>query len=69
MTQTFPGQVSIEYYDAALPEVQTQFSEVIKDAQGRYWPYPLVMIDDEVAMAGDVNVYRISQLVSEQVRA
>jgi disulfide oxidoreductase YuzD len=67
--QTFPGQVSVEYYDAALPEVQTQFSEVIGEAQGRHWPYPLVMIGDEVAMAGDVNVYRISRLVSEQVMA
>jgi disulfide oxidoreductase YuzD len=66
--QTFPGQVSVEYYDAAQPDVQTQFSEVIQEAQGRYWPYPLVMIDDQVAMAGDVNVYRISRLVGEQVR-
>jgi len=61
--QTFPNRVSVEYYDAARPEVQTQFSEMIDEAQKRYWPFPLVLINDEVTFAGDVSVYRISQIV------
>jgi disulfide oxidoreductase YuzD len=64
---TFPNQVRIEYYDAAAPEVQTQFSGVIEEAERQYWPYPLVIINDKVAMAGDVNVYRISRLVGQQL--
>jgi len=62
---TFPDQVSVEYFDAAEPAVQKQFSEAIKEAQRRYWPYPLVILNDRMAAAGEVNVYHISRLLRQ----
>ena len=67
--RTFPDQVRVEYYDAALPEVQAQFSEVVDQARQRYWPYPLVLVNDQLVLAGDVNVYRLSRFVSEVLNA
>jgi len=64
---TFSDQVSVEYYDAAEPAVQKQFSEAIKEAEHRYWPYPLVILNDRMAAAGEVNVYHISRLVRQEL--
>lgn len=63
--RTFPDQVRVEYYDAALPEVQAQFAHVMDEARQRYWPYPLVLVNDQLVLAGDVNVYRLSKLIRE----
>jgi disulfide oxidoreductase YuzD len=57
--------VQISYYDAASSQTQEQFSEVIEEAKRRYWPYPLVLLDGQIVMAGDVNTYAISRLVSQ----
>jgi disulfide oxidoreductase YuzD len=67
LARTYNGQVGVTYYDAALPEVQAQFADVVQTAQSRYWPFPLVMINDRVVMAGDVNAYRISSLVDREL--
>ena len=64
---TFPDQVSVEYYDAAEPAVQVQFSEAIEEAQRRYWPYPLIILNDRMAAAGEVNVYHISRLLRQEL--
>jgi len=64
---TFPDQVSVEYHDAAEPAVQKQFSEAIEEAQRRYWPYPLVILNDRMAAAGEVNVYHISRLIRQEL--
>jgi disulfide oxidoreductase YuzD len=69
LAHTFPNQVSVEYYDAAQPEIQTQFSEAIEQAQDRYWPYPLVLIGEKIAMAGEVNVYYLSRLIRQELTA
>ena len=52
-----------------MPEVQTQFASVIGEAGNRYLPYPLVIVDEKLAMAGEVNVYGLSMLVSRKLRA
>jgi len=65
--RTFPDQVSVEYHDAALPEIQAQFSQVVDEARRRYWPYPLVLANDQLVLAGDVNVYRLSKLIREEL--
>lgn len=67
--RTFPDQVRVEYYDAALPEVQAQFSQVVEEAKQRYWPYPLVLVNDQLVLAGDVNVYRLSRFIQEELGA
>lgn len=67
--RTFPDQVRVEYYDAALPEVQAQFSQVVEEAKQRYWPYPLVLVNDQLVLAGDVNVYRLSRFIREELGA
>jgi disulfide oxidoreductase YuzD len=64
---TFPEKVSIDYYDAALLQVQEQFAVAIEEAKIRYWPFPLVLVDGQIAMAGDVNVYRLSRLVDQRL--
>jgi disulfide oxidoreductase YuzD len=65
--RTFPDQVRVEYYDAALPEVRAHFCEVVEEARQRYWPYPLVLVNDQLVLAGDVNVYRLSKFIREEL--
>jgi len=65
--RTFPDQVSVEYHDAALPEIQAQFSQVVDEARRRYWPYPLVLVNDQLVLAGDVNVYHLSKFVRKEL--
>jgi len=65
--RTFPDQVRVEYYDAALPEIQAQFSQIVDEARRRYWPYPLVLVNEQPVLAGDVNVYRLSNLIREEL--
>ena len=48
--------------------MRAQFEDVAKTAESRYWPYPLVLINGQVALAGDVNVYRISSLVQKELQ-
>ena len=69
LAHTFDNQVSVEYYDAARPEIQAQFSEAIEEAARRYWPFPLVLIDGQMATAGEVNVYYISRLIHQRLSA
>lgn len=49
--------------------MQQQFARWIQEAQQKYWPYPLVIINDQVAMAGEVNAYRISRIVDQELRS
>lgn len=64
----FADQVQIEYYDAAQPTVQQQFARWIQEAETKYWPFPLVIVNEQVAMAGEVNAYRISRIVDQELR-
>jgi disulfide oxidoreductase YuzD len=59
--------VHVEYVDAATPEVQAQYAETIEEAKQRYWPFPLVLYNDQVVLAGDVNVYRLSRMVRDEL--
>ena len=59
----------VEYLDAATTTVQTQYAETIEEARQRYWPFPLVLYNDQVVLAGDVNVYRLSRLIREELGA
>jgi disulfide oxidoreductase YuzD len=65
LQRSYPDRVRVSYYDAARPEVQEQFAGVIEQAKSRYWPYPLVLVNGDITMAGDVNTYAISRLVGE----
>ena len=59
----------VEYLDAATAAVQAQYAETIEEARQRYWPFPLVLYNDQVVLAGDVNVYRLSRLIREDLDA
>jgi hypothetical protein len=59
--------VVLSYYDAALPEVQEQFDATLKAASDRYLPHPLVLIDDQIVMAGHVDAYGIATYVSQRL--
>lgn len=63
----FGDQVDVTYYDAALPEVKTQFADVLEQAASRYWPHPLVLFKGRVVMAGDVDAYGLSRLVAQEL--
>ena len=67
MDRIFGDQVSLSYYDAAQTEVQAQFREIINQAQERYWPHPLVLVDDRIVMAGDVDAYRLVSWVEKAI--
>jgi disulfide oxidoreductase YuzD len=60
--------VDVTYYDAALPEIREQFADVVQTAESRYWPFPLVMVDDRVVMAGHVDVYGLTNLLEQRLR-
>jgi hypothetical protein len=57
----------MSYYDAALPAVQEQFREVLDVASERFLPHPLVLVDDQLVMAGHVDAYGIASLVTEKL--
>jgi disulfide oxidoreductase YuzD len=59
--------VNLSYYDAAVPAVQEQFREALDLASERYWPHPLVLVDDQIVMAGHVDAYGIASLVTEKL--
>jgi hypothetical protein len=63
--RVYGDKVRITYHDAASPQVREQFSEVLEMAEDRYWPPPLVLIDDRVVMAGEVDAYRIAAWVNQ----
>jgi hypothetical protein len=60
-------KVDVQYYDAALPEVQEQFREVLNAARDRYLPHPLVLVDGELVMAGHVDAYGIASIVTDRL--
>jgi disulfide oxidoreductase YuzD len=63
----YGDKVDLSYYDAAVPAVQEQFREVLDIAVDRYLPYPLVLVDDRLVMAGHVDAYGIASLVTEKL--
>ena len=65
MAQTFSDQVAVTFYDTSQPDVQVQFSKIMTEASEQFWPYPLVIIDDQPVMAGSVNEFRVIMLVSQ----
>ena len=68
MDHIFGDQVNMTYHDAAQATVQTQFREVLDQAQERYWPHPLVLVDDQIVMAGDVDAYRLVSWVEKAIK-
>jgi len=69
LQRMFGGQIDMAYYDMALPEVQSQFDHIAREAEDHCWPYPLVLMDDQIVIAGDVNVYRLSALVQRALQS
>ena len=63
--RVYGDRVSVDYYDAAQPEVRTGFGEVIAQAEERYWPYPLVLVNEEPVMAGHVDAYGLMGMLRE----
>jgi len=67
LSRVYGDQAAVTYFDAALPEVQTQFKTVLQAAVDRYLPHPLVVVDDEIIAAGHVDAYGIAAYVSQQL--
>jgi disulfide oxidoreductase YuzD len=63
----YGDKVDVQYYDAALPEVQEQFREILDSARDRYLPHPLVLVEDRLVMAGHVDAYGIASMVTDKL--
>ena len=50
-----------------MPTVQEKFREVLDLAGERYLPHPLVLVDDQLVMAGHVDAYGIASLVTDKL--
>jgi disulfide oxidoreductase YuzD len=66
--RVFGNQVDITYHDAALEEVREQFADALEEAANRYWPYPLVLMQGQVVMAGHIDAYRLSEWITQELR-
>jgi disulfide oxidoreductase YuzD len=67
LRQGFGDQVQVSYHDMAQQPPVTQFADVLKKAQDRYWPYPLVLIGEQIVMAGHVDVYRLAMMIEQEL--
>ncbi len=63
----YGDQVDVSYYDAALLAVQERFREILDLANERYLPHPLVLVNDQLVMAGHVDAYGIASMVTEKL--
>jgi len=50
-----------------LPAVQEKYRQVLSLAAERYLPHPLVVVDDQLVMAGHVDAYGLASLVTEKL--
>jgi hypothetical protein len=51
-----------------LPEVRTDFAQVVAQAREHYWPYPLVLVNERPVMAGHVDAYGLMGLLNEELQ-
>ena len=65
LDRIFGDRISVHYHDAASPEVQTKFAGVLMEASERDWPHPLVLVNDRIAMVGDIDAYHLSGLIRQ----
>lgn len=61
----FGDRIGVRYHDAASPEVQAQFAGILKEALEHDWPHPLVLVNDRIAMVGDVDAYHLAGLIRQ----
>jgi hypothetical protein len=45
----------------------TDFNAVVTQAQERYWPYPLVLVNDKPVMAGHVDAYGLMGMLRQEL--
>jgi len=57
--------VQVKYFDTSEPTVQTEYTDLISQAEEHRLPYPLVAIDGQVRLAGGAEYYRIMPLLEE----
>ena len=57
--------VQVEYLDVSAPEVQTEYADLISQAEEHHLPYPLVSVNGQVRLAGGAEYYQIMSLVEE----
>ena len=62
-------RVQLEYADMDRPEVQEQYAEYAEEAQRNGWAFPLVIIGDEIRLAGTADSWYVVDLVQQQMAA
>ena len=61
--------MQLEYADMDRPEVQEQYAEYAEEAQRNGWACPLVIIGDEIRLAGTADSWYVVDLVQQQMAA
>lgn len=59
--------VQVDYVDLADPGAQAEHSELMAVIEEHSLPYPLVMINDELKLAGTAHYFRVLPLVDELI--
>jgi len=57
--------VQVEYCDLADPQVQAGLPDLYARAEGERLPYPLIVIDDQLTMAGSAEYYDVLPLLEQ----
>ena len=57
--------VQVEYRDLADPDTQAGFPDLFARAEAERLPYPLIVIDDQLTMAGSAQYYDVLPLVEQ----
>jgi hypothetical protein len=65
----YGSDVQLEYVDLTSAESRARFPEVVRVAEGRGLPYPLVAIDGQVKVAGSADFYHVLPLVEQALEA
>ena len=59
--------VQVEYVDLADPEAQAAYPELMTVVKEHSLPYPLVVINGELKLAGSAHYFRVLPLVEELI--
>ena len=55
----------MEYRDLADPQVQAGLPDLYARAEAEHLPYPLIVINDELEMAGSAQYYDVLPLLEQ----
>jgi hypothetical protein len=61
--------LNVRLYDVSKPEQREQFRGVLATARDNFWPYPIILVDDEVWMVGRIDYCALERVIREKIAA